>query len=363
MKKIIHIDMDAFFAAVEIRDNPEYEGKPLIVGGKPNSRGVVSTCSYEARKYGIHSAMPSFKAYQLCPHAIFVRGRFDAYREASQQIKEIFFDYTDLVEPVSIDEAYLDVTKNKKNMASATEIASEIRKRIKEKTKLTASAGVSYNKFLAKIASDLDKPDGLVIIPPHKAYQILENLPIGKFHGIGKASEKKMNELGIRTGKNLKECSLSELIKHFGKVGSYYFNIVRGIDEREVKTKRIRKSLGHERTFSKDISDIASMLKILEKMAKKISLEMKAKNFQAKTLTLKIKYANFDLISRSKTLEIPFDKEKPIFYLGKKMLLETLGPKCNIRLLGLTVSNLVWNNDSRDEQKLFSFFTDELPEI
>lgn len=363
MKKIIHVDMDAFFAAVEIRDNPHYKGKPIIVGGKPNSRGVVSTCNYEARKYGIHSAMPSFKAYQLCPQAIFVRGRFDAYRKASNNVKEIFFEYTDLVEPVSIDEAYLDVTNNKKNISSATSIAKEIREKIFKKTKLTASAGVSYNKFLAKIGSDINKPDGLKVIPPDKAKDVLESLAIRKFHGIGKASEKKMHKLGIRTGKDLKERSLRELMKHFGKVGSYYFNIVRGIDNREVKTERIRKSLGHERTFRQDIGDVKKMIEVMSKLTSKISEKMITKKFKAKTLTLKIKYANFDIVNRSKTLEIAFDQVEVINHLARKMLLETLGPKCKIRLLGLSVSNLVWSNKRSNEQKLFSFFTEQLPAL
>lgn len=363
IKKIIHVDMDAFFAAVEMRDNPEYQGKPLIVGGKPNSRGVVSTCSYEARKYGIHSAMPSFMAYKLCPHAIFVHGRFDAYKETSSQVKEIFYEYSDLVEPVSIDEAYIDVTENKMGMASATQIAIEIRNKIFNKTKLTASAGVSYNKFLAKIASDMNKPDGLMVVTPLKAKRLLEELPIGKFHGIGKKSEEKMKILGIRTGKDLKGRSLKELIKHFGKVGSYYYNIVRGIDDREVITERIRKSLGHERTFAKDISDVNVMVEILTKLASKISRQMNEKKFKAKTLTLKIKFANFDLVSRSKTLDIPFDQEKVIKHLGRKMLLKTLGPKCKIRLLGLSVSNLYWEGDNNDQQEILSFYKKEMPII
>ena len=362
-RKIIHVDMDAFFAAVEIRDNPEYRGKPIIVGGKPDSRGVVSTCSYEARKYGIHSAMPSFMAYKLCPHAIFVRSRFDAYREASEQVKEIFYEYSDLVEPVSIDEAYIDVTENKKDIASATQIAIEIRRNIFNKTRLTASAGVSYNKFLAKIASDMNKPDGLMVVTPLKARQVLEKLPIGKFHGIGKASEKKMIMLGIRTGKDLKECTLQELMKHFGKVGSYYYNIVRGIDDREVITERIRKSLGHERTFAKDISDVNKMVEILTKLSEKISKQMQEKKFKAKTLTLKIKYANFDLVSRSKTLDISFNKEDIISHLGRKMLLETLGHKCKIRLLGLSVSNLEWEDDRNDKQEILTFYKKMMPII
>ncbi|MCD4795944.1 MAG: DNA polymerase IV [Candidatus Cloacimonetes bacterium] len=357
-RKIIHVDMDAFFAAVEIRDNPQYKGKPLIVGGKPNSRGVVSTCSYEARKYGIHSAMPSYQAYKLCPHGIFVKPDFDAIKEASQIVRKIFFEYTDLVEPVSIDEAYLDVTENKKNITIATEIANKIKMKIFEETRLTASAGVSYNKFLAKIASEMDKPDGLVVIPPTKAQEILEKLPIGDFYGIGNVSEKKMIYLGIRSGKDLKERSLTELIKHFGKAGTFYYNIVRGKDNRPIITHRIRKSLGCERTFAKDISDVKEMLDVLEKISQKISSKMKENKFKAKTLTVKIKYANFDLVSRSKTLAEAFDKKDILFHLGRKLLLETLGPECKIRLLGLSVSNLVREGDKINDQQMLDFFSE-----
>ena len=357
-RKIIHVDMDAFFAAVEIRDNPQYKGKPIIVGGPPNSRGVVSTCNYEARKYGIHSAMPSYQAYKLCPQGIFVKPNFDAIKEASRIVVEIFFEYTDLVEPVSIDEAYLDVTENKKNITIATEIAKAIKKRIFERTGLTASAGVSYNKFLAKIASEMDKPDGLVVIPPTKALEILEKLPIGKFYGIGNVNEKKMIYLGIRNGKDLKERSQKELIKHFGKAGTFYYNIVRGIDNRIVTTHHIRKSLGCERTFDKDLRDVEEMLAVLKKISQKINSTMKEKKFKAKTLTLKIKYSNFDLVSRSKTLDSVFDKEEIILNLGRKMLLETIGPKCKIRLLGLSVSNLVWEGDEQKQQHTLDFFSE-----
>jgi len=359
IRKIIHVDMDAFFAAVYIRDHPEVKGKPVICGGPANSRGVVSTCSYEARKYGIHSAMPSFQAHKLCPHGIFVRPDFDAIREASQHVREIFHEYTALVEPVSIDEAYLDVTENKKNIAIATRIAEEIRQKICEKTGLTASAGVSYNKFLAKIGSDLDKPDGLVVIPPSKAKKILESLPIGKFHGIGKASEKRMVSLGILNGKDLKQRSLQELIKHFGKVGNFYYNIVRGIDTREVTIHRVRKSLGCERTFSKDISDVEEMLEVLKRISAKISLKMKEKKFKAKTLTVKIKYANFDVVSRSKTMTEAFEKSEIMLHLGRELLLKTLGPDCRIRLLGLSVSNLEWENNNRSIQQMLEFYLDQ----
>ena len=356
IRKIIHIDMDAFFAAVEIRDNPEYKGKPIIVGGAPNSRGVVSTCSYEARKFGIHSAMPSSKAHRLCPQAIFVKPHFEAYRLASQQIRKIFFEYTDLVEPMSMDEAYLDVTNNKKNIPSATEIAIEIKQKILETTKLTASAGVSYNKFLAKIASDFDKPDGLVVITPKDAEKVLENLPIGKFHGIGKVSEQKMQKIGIRNGADLKKWSLKDLVKHFGKMGEFYYYVVQGIDNRQVQPNWIRKSLGHERTFSEDISDLKRLTEFLKISSSKISERMIKEKFKSRTLTLKIKYDNFDLITKSKTFSISFDKENEIFSIACELLHQSVNGKNKIRLLGLSVSNLIWENDKNDNQLLLPFY-------
>ncbi|KQC08311.1 MAG: DNA polymerase IV [Candidatus Cloacimonas sp. SDB] len=359
VRKIIHVDMDAFFAAVYIRDHPELKGKPVICGGPAQSRGVVSTCSYEARKYGIHSAMPSFKAHRLCPQGIFVKPDFAAIRKASQQIREIFYEYTDLVEPVSIDEAYLDVTDNNLKEPIATNIARAIKQKIFARTRLTASAGVSYNKFLAKIGSELNKPDGLAVIPPSRAEDILNNLPIGKFHGIGRASERKMISLGILRGKDLKERSLNELIRHFGKVGNFYYHIVRGIDQREVSTHRTRKSLGCEKTFSRDISDVEEMLEAINRIAEKISAKMQENKFKAKTLTVKIKYANFDAVSRSKTLNEAFNKSDIMHHLGRKMLLETIGPDCKIRLLGLSVSSLEWQEKEHCRQQLLEFYLDQ----
>ncbi|MCK4825893.1 DNA polymerase IV, partial [bacterium] len=300
--------------------------------------------------------LSSAKAFKLCPNAIFVRGRFDAYREASEQVRKIFLEYTDLVQPVSIDEAYLDVTSNKKNIKSATQIAREIRQKIFETTKLTASAGVSYNKFLSKIGSDMDKPDGLVVIPPDKAAEILENLPIRKFHGIGKAGEKNMKKIGIKNGADLKKWSLKDLIKHFGKMGSHYYYIVRGIDNSEVTTDRIRKSLGNERTFAEDINDKDKLIEFLEKSADKISQKMKKDKFHARTLTLKIKYANFDVITKSKTLLSGFNDLQIIRNYSRELLLENFNEKRKIRLLGISVSNLVWENDKKNEQIILSFY-------
>jgi len=352
--------MDAFFAAVEMRDHPEYRGKPLIVGGSPDKRGVVSTCSYEARKFGIHSAMASALAIKLCPQAIFVRGKYEVYREISFQLRRIFYEYSDLVEPVSIDEAYLDVTVNKKNIASATQIAREIKTKIFLETQLTASAGVSYNKFLAKIASEINKPDGLFVIPPEKATEILEKLPIGKFHGIGKATEKRMLQFGIQTGADLKKWTLKDLLKHFGKIGSHYYYIVRGIDNSEVTPHRIRKSLGSERTFEKDSNDKEKLLKFLQSLSKKIAGKMREKKFKAKTITLKIKYENFELVTKSKTIQGAFDEAVFMYGIVKNLLLENFSETRKIRLLGISVSNLIWeNNKEKESQIIFEFFREK----
>jgi len=355
-RKIIHVDMDAFFAAVEQRDHPEYKGKAIAVGGLPGSRGVVSTCSYEARKYGIHSAMPSSLAIKLCPHLIFVRGNFEAYREASQIMRNIFYEYTDLVEPVSIDEAYLDVTINKKKNPSATHLAAEIRQRIKADTCLTASAGVSYCKFLAKIASDLDKPDGLVVITPDKAESILEALPIGKFHGIGKATEEKMKNLEINNGKDLKTKSLNELLKHFGKAGRFYYNIVRGIDNREVVTSRIRKSISKERTFSEDVNDADQLVHYLEILSESLSVKMKEKGFKAWTLTVKLKYANFEIVQKSCSARRSFDEQEIMLKQAQNLLALLYDRSRSVRLIGMGLSNLDWNEQKMDIQLILPFF-------
>ena len=279
-RKIIHIDMDAFFAAVEQRDHPELRGKPVIVGGQPNSRGVVATCSYEARRFGIHSAMPSSRAYQLCPHAIFIRPRIPAYRQVSLQIHSIFRNYTNLIEPLSLDEAYLDVTASSLFRGSATLIAENIRKEILKQTGVTASAGISYNKFLAKLASDMNKPDGQYVIKPDQGETFVEQLPIGKFFGVGKVTEARMQSLGIYTGADLKAKSLQELCELFGKSGAYYYDIARGIDQRPVTSHRIRKSIGSETTFQQDLSRREEMLEWLYKLAREVITLCNQKNNQ-----------------------------------------------------------------------------------
>ncbi|MGM0546237.1 MAG: DNA polymerase IV [Bacteroidota bacterium] len=349
-RKIIHIDMDAFYASVEQRDFPEYRGKPLIVGGSPEGRGVVAAASYEVRKFGVHSAMPAAKAIRLCPHAVFVKPRFEVYRKVSEQIRKIFFEFTDLVEPLSLDEAYLDVTENHINLPSATLIAKKIRKRIKDKTRLTASAGVAHNKFLAKVASDLDKPDGLSVILPEDAEHFLEKLPIGEFYGIGEATESKMKSLGIHTGKELKEWSEIDLVNKFGKTGRYYYRIVRGIDNRPVKTHRIRKSIGKERTFSEDVVDLGWINNFLRELAEKISKSMKSKNAAGKTVTLKVRYSDFETITRSTSFSHYIDDSNDIAETAISLLEETEVGKRKVRLLGITLSNLNLNEKGIFEQ-------------
>ncbi|MDX1672243.1 MAG: DNA polymerase IV [Balneolaceae bacterium] len=350
MKKIIHIDMDAFYASVEQRDFPEYRDKPVVVGGSPEGRGVVAAASYEARKFGIHSAMPAARAIRLCPHAIFVKPRFDVYRQVSRQIRDIMQQYTDLVEPLSLDEAYLDVTENRAGIPSGTLIAARIKKQIKRETSLTASAGVSYNKFLSKIASDLDKPDGLAVITPEEAESFLNQLPIGEFYGIGSATERKMHRLGIETGKDLRQWSELDLVRHFGKTGRYYYRIVRGIDNREVKPHRIRKSIGKERTFSQDIGDLNWIRNFLDELAEKVSESMKKKGAAGKTVTLKVRYDDFETITRSTSGQQYIDTPSRIAEIAKSLLKQTEAGRRKVRLLGITLSNLNLSDESEYEQ-------------
>jgi len=338
-RKIIHVDMDAFFASVEQRDQPEYQGKPLIVGGQPNSRGVVAACSYEARKFGIHSAMSSSRAYRLCPQAIFVPPRFEAYREVSNQIREIFWQYATQVEPLSLDEAYLDVTYTADFDGSATRIAQAIKAEILTKTQLNASAGVSYNKFLAKIASDMDKPNGLYVIKPEQGLAFVANLPIGKFHGIGPATEKKMHQLGIRTGGDLREKSLLALVEKFGQSGQYYYSIARAIDERPVRSTRVRKSLGKETTFAEDILSVALLTEKLNELAEQVLTKLSQQALQAKTITLKVKYANFQQVTRAQSVEVGLDLHAIKSWIPQLLQRIKAGEQ-PIRLVGLSLSGL-----------------------
>lgn len=339
LRKIVHIDMDAFFASVEIRDDPKLRGKPVIVGGMPGTRGVVCTCSYEARKYGVHSAMSATRARELCPHGIFLKPRFEAYSAVSKQIRRIFADYTDLVEPVSLDEAYLDVTENKRGIPYAYRTAREIRSRIfRETGGLTASAGVSFNMFLAKIASDLRKPDALTVILPEYADRLLASLPVGKFYGIGRVTEKRLNELGIRTGGDLKALSLDFLQHEFGKAGSFYYGIVRGIDPRRVTPVWERKSLGAEETFESDVSDLVFLYEVLRKQAEDISLELRKRRLAGRTVTLKIRYFDFRTVTRSRTGTEYLDDAEQIADNLRVLLLASEAGKIPVRLIGASVS-------------------------
>lgn len=344
-RKIIHVDMDAFYASVEQMDNPTLRGKPIAVGGSEN-RGVVAAASYEARKFGVHSAISGVMAKKNCPDLIFVPPRFDRYKQISSKIQKIFYEYTDLVEPLSLDEAYLDVTINKKGNPSATLLAQEIRQRIFDEVGLTASAGISVNKFVAKIASDYNKPNGQKTVNPEEVVSFLEELAIRKFHGVGKVTTEKMYQLGIFTGVELKNKSLDFLEKHFGKSGNFYYNVVRGIHNSEVKSNRITKSVAAEHTFDVNLSSEIFMMEKLESIANSLEKRLKKHNVAGKTITLKIKYSDFSQQTRSKTL--------PYFISDKTLLLEIVSEllyqermKDSVRLLGISVSNL------NTEQKKF----------
>jgi DNA polymerase-4 len=337
-RKIIHIDMDAFFAAVEQREQPELRGKPVVVGGNPQGRGVVATCSYEARRYGIHSAMPSARAYQLCPQAIFVRPRIALYREVSQQIQQIFRQYTDLIEPLSLDEAYLDVSHSDLCQGSASLIAQQIRQQIKTITGLTASAGVSYNKFLAKIASDINKPDGQFVITPQQGEAFVRQLPIGKFYGVGKVTEARMHKLGIYNGEDLRRWSLEELGRAFGKASQYYFDIARGRDTRPVNSHRIRKSFGSETTFSTDLHAPQDMLECVLQQAEGLIDKMQARQMQAYTLTLKVKYHDFRQVTRSISRDYPLNTRAAVGEWLPRLLERTDVATRPVRLLGVAFS-------------------------
>lgn len=339
-RKIIHVDMDAFYASVEQRDRPEYRGKPIVVGGTPEQRGAVAAASYEARKFGIRSAMPARVARQRCPQVIFVRPRFDVYREVSQQVRAIFARYTDLIEPLSLDEAYLDVTENLIGERSAIAIAQAIRQAIRQETHLTASAGVSVNKFLAKIASGMNKPDGLYVILPDQAAAFVETLPIDKFHGIGRVTASKMHDLGIAIGADLKQWSEADLIQQFGKVGRFYYRVARGQDDRPVNPNRIRKSIGAEKSYSPDLETLPDMEEALTNIAQRVGQRVQEQQRGGYTLTLKIKYSDYRQVTRSHTYPQPIKTTENILALGISMLHQSVEVHEKVRLLGLTISNL-----------------------
>ena len=343
IRKIIHVDMDAFYASVEQMDNPELKGKPIAVGGS-EKRGVVSAASYEARKFGVKSAMSGIQAIRNCPELIFVKPRFDRYHEISKKIRAIFYDYTDFVEPLSLDEAYLDVTINKKGNPSASLIAEEIRERILKEVGLTASAGISINKFIAKVASDYNKPNGQKTITPEEVNEFLEKLDIRKFYGVGKVTAEKMYQLGIFTGKDLKSKSKAYLEDHFGKSGTYYYDVVRGIHNSEVKPNRVRKSLAAEHTFNENLSSEIFMLERLDQITNEVSKRLKKSKVAGKTVTLKIKYSDFTLQTRSKTLQY-FIADKDLIFDVAKALLYQEKLKNSVRLLGISVNNL--NNEEK----------------
>ncbi len=338
-RKIIHVDMDAFYASVEQRDRPELRGKPVAVGGS-GQRGVVASASYEARHYGVRSAMPGVTARRLCPDLLFVKPRFEVYRRVSEQIRGIFRDYTELVEPLSLDEAYLDVTQPLRGPASATLIAAEIRRRIEAETGLTASAGVSFNKFLAKVASDINKPNGMKVILPEAAEAFLDNLPIEAFHGIGKVTAARMNRMGIERGADLKQLSLLELVQRFGKAGRHYYHIVRAEDDRPVNPHRIRKSIGAERTFSADISGTPLMKEKLEYISGVVFAYMEKRQNFGRTITLKVKTPEFQVLTRSRTLSSEVRSLEQLVKVVFDLLDQHRGDFTSVRLLGVTVSNL-----------------------
>lgn len=353
-RKIIHVDMDAFYASVEQRDHPSWRGKPLVAGCS-SVRGVVCSASYEARQFGVRSAMPGSKAKRLCPDLIFAPLRFEVYKEVSQQIRAIFHEYTDLVEPLSLDEAYLDITENKKGIRSGTIIANEIRQRIFEETQLTASAGVSFNKFLAKTASDINKPNGIFVVTPDEALDFLEQLKIEKFFGIGKVTARKMHERGIHTGLDLKNKGEIELVKHFGKAGRFFYRIVRGMDKRTVNPHRIRKSIGAERTFQEDLTQPKEMQKKVAFVAEKVFAYCQKTENYGRTVTLKAKDPNFQVITRSKSFNSEIRALDTLKKIALSLLAENQADIKAVRLLGVTVSNLSKEQQQCTEGTQLSF--------
>jgi DNA polymerase-4 len=350
-RKIIHIDMDAFFASVEQRDFPELQGKAIAVGGGGN-RGVTTTASYEARKYGVRSAMPGYMAKQLCPHIIFVPPRFDAYKAVSRQIRSIFSRYTDLIEPLSLDEAFLDVTQNKKSDPIATSIALQIKKDILQETQLTCSAGISYCKFLAKVASDINKPNGITIIRPHQAEAFLEGLPKEKFFGVGKVTARNMKAMGIFTGADLKKLSKIELAQNFGKSGQYFYDIVRGIDNREVNSNSVRKSLAVERTLDTDLSEYEEICAVFDTVIDMFFRRLKKADNFGRTITLKLKTHDFVSITRSQSSNYYVREFSDIRAIAYSLLESNLDAFEKIRLIGLTASNLEKENEESDGPQL-----------
>ncbi len=348
LRKIIHVDMDAFFASVEQRDEPELRGKPVAVGGA-SGRGVVAAASYEARAFGVRSAMPSSRAIRLCPDLIFCKPRFEVYREVSQQIRAIFRDYTPHVEPLSLDEAYLDVTHDLKGIGSATRIAQDIRNRILADTRLTASAGVSYNKFLAKLASDQNKPDGLCVIRPGEGAEFVAGLPVRRFHGIGPRGAEKMARLGIETGADLVQKDIAFLRAQFGSMGDYLFGAARGIDHRPVRADRVRKSVGGERTFHENISAPAELRETCDRIAGIVWERIEASQTRGRTITLKLRYADFTTLTRARSVGHWIANAQEFVSLGRSLLDELMPLPQPVRLMGLTLSALEQEDEKSAE--------------
>ena len=350
-RKIIHVDMDAFYASVEQRDDPTLRGKPIAVGGS-RERGVVAAASYEARVFGVRSAMPSSTARRKCPELLFVKPRFEVYKAVSQQIMSVFAEYTPLIVPLSLDEAFLDVTDNLKQLASATQIAQQIKDTIKEVTGLTASAGVSYNKFLAKLASDYNKPDGLFVIKPSQGLAFVETLRVSQFHGIGPATAAKMNQLGIATGLDLRRQTEAFLVRHFGKAGYFYHAIANAIDDRPVRPDRERKSIGSETTFSTDLSEWSDLLGGLQGPITDLWQDCERLKSTGRTLTLKIKYADFQQITRSRSFGSPIASEAQLTYLAHELLQAQMPLPKGVRLLGVSLSNLESTDGTSDRSEI-----------
>ena len=339
-RKIIHVDMDAFYASVEQRDDPALRDRPLAVGGS-SARGVVAAASYEARKFGVRSAMPSVTALRRCPDLVFVKPRFEVYSAISRQIRTIFADYTDLIEPLSLDEAYLDVSQDRKGLGSARAIAEAIRQRIRSETGLTASAGVSYNKFIAKLASDQNKPDGLCVIPPAKGPAFVASLPVSRFHGVGPVTTAKMERLGILTGADLRERPLEFLHAHFGKYATYLYGAARGEDHRAVRSNRIAKSVGAERTFGQDVTDSSDIFAALDRVADAAWERIARHEVRGRTVTLKLRYADFRTITRARSIPGFFADRQAFGAAGEELLRALFPLPMGVRLLGLTLSTII----------------------
>ncbi|MCZ6680676.1 MAG: DNA polymerase IV [Candidatus Poribacteria bacterium] len=350
-RKIIHIDLDAFFASVEQRDNPELRGKPVLVGGKPEERGVVAAASYEARRFGVHSAMPMKTAVRLCRDAVIVPNRISHYRHVSEQIREIFRKYTDLVEPIALDECFLDVTQNKRGMPYATEVAKSIKAQIRTELSLTASAGVAPNKFLAKMASDMDKPDGLFVIKPHGIEVFLENLPVQKIWGVGPVTEKRLHEMGIETIGQLREISLERLIREFGKVGGDFYHFARGVDDRPVHPREERKSISRETTFATDLFSTEKMKAQLRQLSEDVAQCLQAEGLRGRRFTLKVRYPNLTIQTRSQTLPAASADKEAIFSTAVDLLQKTEAEQFGVRLLGVGVSH--WDEENPLQLRLF----------